>query len=531
VSGSVTNQTDCDDSNDSIRPGASEITGDNVDQNCDGIEVCFVDGDGDGYRFGTGVVLSTDTDCLDAGEAEASSATGDCNDADASVSPAAAEIAGDEADQNCDGSEVCFVDADGDGYRPAGLPTRTSGNLSCADAGEARSTAGTGDCDDTSANRNPGLVERCDGIDNDCNLLVDDAVATQSYYPDADGDLRGDATATPVINCAGVAGRVANALDCNDADATVYGGASEVAGDGVDQDCDGAELCFEDTDGDGYRSSLTGTSASLNCSEAGFAPSSMPSGDCNDLDAGVRPNAVEGAGDGVDQNCDGLEICFVNADGDAFRTTGTTVVSSIACNQPGTALASVSAGDCDDSSALRYPGAPEFCDGVDQDCDGISDNGLATLDYYPDADGDGFGRSGAIATASCRGIAGSVTNDGDCDDTRATFRPGVSEVTGDGQDQNCDGQETCFADGDGDGFRNGSAVVISLDADCSDAGEALTSAPDTDCNDADAAIRPGATELPGDTVDQNCDGQELCFVNSDGDGYRTTATLTTTRVS
>ena len=531
VSGSVTNLTDCDDTNGSIRPGASEITGDNLDQNCDGTEVCFVDGDGDGYRFGTGVVLSTDTDCLDAGEAEASSATGDCNDADASVSPAAAEIAGDEADQNCDGSEVCFVDADGDGYRPAGLPTRSSGNLSCADAGEARATAGTGDCDDTSANRNPGLVERCDGIDNDCNVLVDDAVATQSYYPDGDGDLRGDATATPLVSCAAVAGRVANALDCNDANPTIYGGASEVAGDGVDQNCDGAELCFEDTDGDGYRSSLTGTSASLNCSEAGFASSAMPSGDCNDLNAAVRPNAVEGAGDGVDQNCDGLEICFVNADGDAFRTTGTTVVSSIACNQPGTAPASVSAGDCDDSSALRYPGAPEICDGVDQDCDGVSDNGLATLDYYPDADGDGFGRSGATATASCRGIAGSVTNSGDCDDTRATFRPGVSEVTGDGQDQNCDGQETCFADGDGDGFRNGSAVVISSDADCSDAGEALASAPDTDCNDAVAAVRPGATELPGDTVDQNCDGQEICFVNSDGDGYRTTATTTTTRLS
>ncbi len=522
VAGTVTNRADCDDADAAVRPGASEVAGDNVDQNCDGSEVCFVDVDGDGYRSGSALVISTDADCSDAGEALATASLGDCDDTRAAVSPSAAEVAGDGVDQNCDTRELCYVDADGDGYRPTGLPTLVSANLSCGDAGEASAAAGSNDCDDTTADRSPGLSERCDGIDNNCNLIVDDAVATLSYYPDRDGDLRGDATAAPIVSCAVVAGRVANASDCNDADASVYSGALEIPGDGVDQSCDGLELCFEDGDGDGYRSSLTGPSSSLSCSQAGFAAASAPSGDCNDLDGAVRPNALEIAGDGVDQNCDGQEICFVNADGDGFRTSLTTVSSSISCSLPGTARALVPAGDCDDASTLRYPGAPEFCDGVDQDCDGVADNGLATLNYYPDADGDGFGRAGSTAVASCRGISGSVTNDGDCDDARSAIRPGVTEVAGDGLDQNCDGQELCYVDADSDGYRNGSTVTVSADADCSDLGEALATAPDTDCNDLVGAIRPGVTEVAGDSVDQNCDGTELCFVDADRDGYRVT---------
>lgn len=41
--------------------------------------------------------------------------------------------------------------------------------------------------------------------------------------------------------------------DCNDNDDSIYSGALEIPGDGIDQDCDGAELCFCDTDNDGWR--------------------------------------------------------------------------------------------------------------------------------------------------------------------------------------------------------------------------------------------------------------------------------------
>jgi hypothetical protein len=296
---------------------------------------------------------------------------------------------------------------------------------------------------------------------------------------------------------------------------------SEVTGDGQDQNCDGQETCFADGDGDGFRNgSAVVISLDADCSDAGEALASALDTDCNDAVAAIRPGATELPGDTVDQNCDGQELCFVNSDGDGYRTTATLTTTRVSCDGSGQALAALPAGDCDDGAATRYPGAPELCDGIDQDCDGTADNGLATLNYYVDADGDGFGRSGATATASCKAVAGSVTNDGDCDDARSAIRPGVTEVAGDGLDQNCDGQELCYVDADSDGYRNGSTVTVSADADCFDLGEALATAPDTDCNDLVGAIRPGVTEVAGDSVDQNCDGSELCFVDADRDGYR-----------
>ncbi|WP_173179960.1 MopE-related protein [Desulfosarcina ovata] len=81
--------------------------------------------------------------------------------------------------------------------------------------------------------------------------------------------------------------------DCNDNDPTVYPGAAEIAGDGIDQDCDGADLIVEacvDADGDGYTDPACGGS------------------DCNDADAGVYPGATEIAGDGIDQDCNGVDL-------------------------------------------------------------------------------------------------------------------------------------------------------------------------------------------------------------------------------
>jgi len=61
----------------------------------------------------------------------------------------------------------------------------------------------------------------------------------------------------------------------------------------------------------------------------------------------------------------------------------------------------------------------------------------------------------------------------------------------------------------------GVCVDCVTDADCLDANEA--SAVAFDCNDAVAGIFSGATELPGDSVDQNCDGLEDCYIDHDGD--------------
>ena len=92
-------------------------------------------------------------------------------------------------------------------------------------------------------------------------------------------------------------------------------------------------------------------------------------------------------------------------------------------------------GDCDDSDATVYPGAPELDDGKDNDCDGTVDNNWAT--WYADADNDTYGDPGNSMRAAEQ-PAGYVANDGDCDDSDATVYPGAEEVC-DGKDNNCDG--------------------------------------------------------------------------------------------
>ena len=358
---------DCDDANPGVNPGAADAAGDGLDANCDGADSCYVDADGDGARTAF-LVASADTDCLDAGEAPAT-ADVDCDDTDASVFPAAGEITGSGVDEDCDGSELCFVDDDDDGYRPDDTSTVVSVDGDCGDAGEALASDLTGDCDDANAAFNPGAIEA------DCTDLND--YNCDGSVTSADADADGWAACE----------------DCNDADSSVSPDGVELAGDGVDSDCDGVDTCYDDADADGYRVDTTFTGGTVACNDVGEASASVPNGDCDDADATVNPGAVEGIGDGLDADCDGAEVCYVDADGDTWRVDSTVVSADLDCADVGEALA-VAGPDCDDSDASVNPAGTELADdGVDSDCDG------GEL-CYVDADLDGFRTDATVISAA-----------------------------------------------------------------------------------------------------------------------------------
>ncbi len=80
--------------------------------------------------------------------------------------------------------------------------------------------------------------------------------------------------------------------------------------------------------------------------------------------------------------------------------------------------------DCDDSDATVYPGASEICDGKDNDCNGLVDEGAVDAStWYRDADSDGWGDPDAT-TESCEQPSGYVDRPGDCDDADAKIYPG-----------------------------------------------------------------------------------------------------------
>ena len=142
------------------------------------------------------------------------------------------------------------------------------------------------DCDDESAAVFPGAKETCDGVDQDCNGEADDAaVDALPWWLDADADgyaAQGEAASA----CAAPAGMVGTEGDCDDGDSGVHPGGTETAYDGVDQDCDGADLVDVDADGE--------------------AAAAVGGGDCNDADPAVYPEAEETWGNGVtDNDCDG----------------------------------------------------------------------------------------------------------------------------------------------------------------------------------------------------------------------------------
>src|SRR5829696_3369936 len=84
-------------------------------------------------------------------------------------------------------------------------------------------------------------------------------------------------------------------------------------------------------------------------------------------------------------------------------------------------------GDCNDARNFIYPGAPELCDNLDNNCNGVVDEGFTLTTFYKDADKDGYG-SKTVMVQACIAPTGYVSVTGDCNDAKSAVNPGATEV-------------------------------------------------------------------------------------------------------
>lgn len=243
------------------------------------------------------------------------------------------------------------------------------------DDGDGDGVPASADCRDDDAFVYPGALERCNGVDDDCDGVIDGPAAAGGPRWLVDGDGDGFGAGSGITSCVPVEGHVQAGGDCDDADPTVHPGALDGC-DGVDTDCNGLvddapdQIGYPDGDGDGFGKG-TATKGCLGVDIAAV------DGDCNDRDATESPAGVEDCTPG-DEDCDGYEddddfggaeggtLYYADVDGDGF---GDDTRSAMSCAPP-TDRVSLEPGDCDDSDDSVFPGAVELCAGVDQDCDG-----------------------------------------------------------------------------------------------------------------------------------------------------------------
>ncbi|MFK7985982.1 MAG: MopE-related protein [Sandaracinaceae bacterium] len=355
----------------------------------------------------TGECLSGCPDADGDGAADSDCGGSDCDDSDPLRFPGATEICDvDNRDEDCDGRTFGVRDADGD----------SSPDANCCNG----DTCGD-DCDDTRAAVNPLNPETCDGLDNDCDGMVDEGVLI-TFTVDADGDDFGsDADDAETMEaCSAPLGFASTATDCND-DPDTGGGVNP----GVPEDCNGGD---EDCDGMVDEDCDCVVPSSRECPDAlgvcATGNQTCVDGTWGDCSVTAQPETCDGA----DNDCDGTVddgvgiACYADPDGDGFASSTAAVTMRCTCasNETDRAPTDATNTDCreaasgaaDPIAARTFPGASEVCDGIDNDCS--SDGGE---DLAEDRDGDGFTAQGF---AGCSGGDFPKT---DCNDSNGTINP------------------------------------------------------------------------------------------------------------
>ena len=405
--------------------------------------------------------------------------------------------------------------------------------------------SGDEDCSDSDASINPGATEVCNGIDDNCDGVVDEGVM-QTFYADADGDGFGDPD-TAIEACSAPADHTNSATDCDDTDADVFPGATEVC-DGLDNNCDGTEdegvggEWAYDLDGDGFGdpdNTVTGCEAPDNTVDLADAT------DCDDSAGDVFPGALEVCNE-IDDNCDEVvdegvqSTYYIDTDGDGWGALSPT---TDACAEP--EGYSALPGDCDDSNAHVSPDATEVCNELDDDCDSDVDEPDAAdaLTWYADRDTDGYGDLSNTAPG-CTAPSGYIADNTDCDDAAILVNPGADEICNT-IDDDCDGlvddddadrltssATAWYADDDTDGYGDAADLTYA----CIQPSGTVTDA--TDCDDADDDIHPAATEVcngEDDDCDTLVDDDDSSldtttgsafYDDDDSDGYGNASALT-----